>query len=286
MDQTSKPGPVKRPEFILSKISALVEWFGRWTGRSHYVDPSTAAARAGKDTEKPLVLLVTGSMIVSDFFDVIARRLGDEGFRTVVYQPPDLLTEPLEVGARNVGDAVEAILAVTGEEKLHVLAECNGGVASRYWLERLGGHERVDRFITFVSAHHGTKAVVLPLYCGIADVKPGSEFLCEIEKGGVRDGGPPVTSIYMRDDEIMWPSTTSRIEGALNIEVRDPGVKARARKRKPYPVHHLMGSILIRVCPVHLAGFFDEPFHDLLVSCLRDDPEEIKRFDGLEIEVT
>jgi hypothetical protein len=47
-----------------------------------------------------------------------------------------------------------------------------------------------------------------------------------------------------------------------------------------------MGSILIRVCPVHLAGFFDEPFHDLLVSCLRDDPEEIKRFDGLEIEVT
>lgn len=286
MDGSSKPGPVKRPGFILSKMSALVEWFGRWTGRSHYRHPLVSAARLEKDSTKPLVLLVTGSMIVSDFFDAIAARLQKEGFRTVVYQPPDLLTEPLEVGARNVGEAVETILAATGDEKLHVLAECNGGVASRYWLQNLGGHERVDRFITFVSAHHGTKAVLLPLYCGVADVKPGSAFLCEMESDRMPEGGPPVTSIYMRDDEIMWPSTTSRLEGALNIEVRDPGVKARARKRKPYPVHHMIGAVLIRVCPVHLAGFFDEPFHDLLVSCLRDDPEETKRFDGLEIEVS
>ena len=286
MDQSLRTEALKRPGLILRFTSAVTEFIGRSTGRSHYRHPLVSAARLEKDSDKPLVLLVTGSMIVSDFFDVIAARLQDEGFRTIVYQPPDLLTESLEVGARNIGDAVETILAATGEEKLTVLAECNGGVASRYWLERLGGHERVDRFITFVSAHHGTKAVVLPLYCGVADVKPGCDFLCEIEEGGVREGGPPVTSIYMRDDEIMWPSTTSRIEGALNLEVRDPGIKARAKRRRPYRVNHLIGATLIRVCPVHLAGFFDEPFHDLLVSCLKDDPQTIRKFEGLEIEIT
>lgn len=180
-----------------------------------------------------------------------------------------------------IGSIIERIGRFTGRSHYrHPLVS-----AARYWLEQLGGHERVDRFITFVSAHHGTKAVVLPLYCGVADVKPGSAFLCEMEDGGVPESGPPVISIYMRDDEIMWPSTTSRLEGALNIEVRDPGIKARARKRKPYRVHHLIGASLIQICPVHLAGFFDEPFHDLLVSCLRDDPEAIREFEGLEIEV-
>jgi triacylglycerol lipase len=286
MDQGASKGVSEEPGIFLSAIGSLIESIGRRTGRSHYRHPLVSAARLEKDSTKPLVLLVTGSMIVSDFFDAIAARLQKEGFRTAVYQPPDLLTEHLEVGARNIGEAVETILAATGDEKLTILAECNGGVASRYWLQQFGGHARVDRFITFVSAHHGTKAVVLPLYCGVADVKPGSPFLCAMEDDGVPEGGPPVISIYMRDDEIMWPSTTSRLEGALNIEVRDQGIKARARKRKPYRVRHLLGASLIQICPVHLAGFFDEPFHDLLVSCLKDDPEAIKAFEGLDIEVS
>jgi hypothetical protein len=88
------------------------------------------------------------------------------------------------------------------------------------------------------------------------------------------------------DDEFMKPCTTSRIDGALNIEVYDEEMVKRAKKRKPYPVYHALGSVLIRIYPIRLAGFWDEPFFRLLVSCLKGDTETIRGFDELKIEVS
>lgn len=268
-----------------SAVSPLVERYAGWSARSSYCLPEPSSADPGRVADRPLVLLVTGTMIVSDFFDVMADRLEREGFRPVVFQFPDLLSKSLEAGARNIDTAVRSILSTTGEEKLLIIAECNGGIASRFWLERLGGDRFVDRLITFVSAHHGTEAVGVTWCSSLADIKPGSVFLQKMQNSRPAEGDTRVISIYMSRDEIMKPYTTSKIDGALNIEVCDEDLERRAEERKPYPVHHLVGSILMRYCPIHLAGFFDGPFHDLLVSCLRDDPEVIRSFNELDIRV-
>lgn len=279
-----KPGSITRT--LISPISYLVEGMARRKGRSSCRSPESAAASLSKDTGKPLVLLITGTNIVGDFFDVMAGRLRDDGFRPVVFQPPDLFTGSLEAGARAVDEAVRSVLSATGEESLLIIAECNGGVASRYWLEHLDGSRFVDRLITFVSAHCGTESVGVPWCSSLADIKPGSEFLKKVGDGPYPGEGPLLVSIYMRGDEIMKPHTTSRIEGALNIEVSDEDMVKRAKKRKREPVHHFLGSMLIRLYPIHLAGFWDEPFYRLLVSCLKDDPETIRGFDELEIKVS
>jgi triacylglycerol lipase len=283
----SKGGAARlKDEKRSSVVSSFVERIASRKGKSSYRDPEAAAASCGEDADKPLVLLITGTNIVADFFDVMAERLKKEGFRPVVFQPPDLFTCSLAEGAKSVGEAVDTVLASTGEEKLNIIAECNGGVATRYWLERFEGQAPVDNLVTFVSAHHGTDSVGVLWCSSLADIKPGSSFLEEVMAGEPYTGSVPLTSIYIRGDEIMKPCETSRIDGALNIEVRDEALAERAKEREPYPVHHALGSVLIRMYPIHLAGFWDGPFFRLLVSCLKDDTETIRSFDELKIEVT
>jgi len=270
---------------LLTPVSKLVAAYARWSSRSTFNIPVPTGD--GDSSDKPLVLLVTGSMIVSDFFDPMAARLVDEGFRVVVYQPEDLLTVSLEKSAHDIDSAVRSVLATTGEEKLLLLAECNGGVAARYWLTQLGGNQYVDRFITFVSAHHGTAPAVIGVCSSFEDIEPSSPFCRIMDETGL-PADTEMISIYMNKDEVMKPYTTSMVEGALNIEVCDEEMnkRAQARRFRPPRVHQFMGELMNRYCPVHFAGFYDDKMHDLFVSCLKDDIDTVKAFDGFNIKVS
>ncbi len=253
-------------------------------GTSSYLPPEKAARRVARGNTGPVVLLVTGSMIVSNFYDVMKLRMEERGFRPVVYQPPDLFTKSLKFGAEEVSDAVDKVLTSLGVEKLILVAECDGGVAARRYVEKLGGDRRVSRLITFVSAHHGTewkKTVTFPQ--AIVDIHPGSEYMKEMADSRMPDGGPLFISLYLCSDEIMKPYTTSRVPGALNIAVCDEAFDRRARERTPENVHDLFGNLAVRMYPIHLAVFWDEAFFNLLASCVTDEPEHIRRFRELNL---
>src|SRR5262245_38423789 len=100
------------------------------------------------------VLLVPGTTIGGEFFAPMAARLARDGFEPVIWAPPDLFTESLTVGASRLEAAIEQTLAERSEDRLHVVAECDGGVAARYYAQRLGGAATIDQLVTFVSAHH------------------------------------------------------------------------------------------------------------------------------------
>lgn len=179
------------------------------------------------------------------------------------------------------------MLATTGEEKLLLLAECNGGVAARYWLTQLGGNRYVDRLITFVSAHHGTAPAVISVCSSFKDIQPECSFSQVMDETGL-PADTEMISVYMNEDEVMKPYTTSMVDGALNIEICDDEMNRRARARRwnPPRVHQFMGELMNRYCPVHFAGFYDDRMHDLFVSCLKDDLETVKGFEGCTIKVS
>jgi triacylglycerol lipase len=188
-------------------------------------DGSSPGDTEGPGTEQPnepvrTVLLIPGTTIVGSFFDDMAGRLTADGFEPVIYEPPDLFTESLSIGAERIADEVDRVLAATGSERLHIVAECNGGVATRYFLQVLGGHDRVDQVITFVSAHHGTW--LSPLgdwvtgFDSLADIVPESPFLNELNAAPF-PAGLDLTSIYTCNDEFMLPYDTSVVDGATNV---------------------------------------------------------------------
>lgn len=199
-----------------------------------------------------VVLLVPGTTITGDYFDDMAAKLERDGFQPVVYEPPDLLTESLTIGAQRISDEIDAVLAERGQQKVHVVAECNGGVATRYSLQVLGGAERVDQLVTFVSAHHGTWLSPVGDWASgfdsLADITPGSPFLEQLNSAPF-PAGLRMTSIYSCNDELMLPYDTSVVDGATNVLFCD----------------HYVG---------HFDGFWDAVVYDRILASLRGEGDQ------------
>src|SRR5207253_8546566 len=97
------------------------------------------------------VLLITGVTIPAKFFDPIVARLKRDGFKPVVWEPKELLSGSLFQAAHDLSDVIDELRAETGEDKIDVLAECTGGLITRYYVQSLGGDRHVSRLVTFVS---------------------------------------------------------------------------------------------------------------------------------------
>lgn len=212
-----------------------------------------ASSSSSEPMEPSTVLLIPGTTIDGWFYDVMAERLRDDGFDPVVFVPPDKFTESLALGAARIGDEVERVRRERGEDRVHIVAECNGGVATRYYLQRLGGHEAVDEVITFVSAHQGTWSSPIGYWTtgfeSLRDIKPGSTFLRELEAAPFPEE-LSLTSIYTCWDELLWPYDTSVVEGARNVLFCD----------------HYLG---------HFDGFWDEVVYEHILETLRGRGDEL-----------
>jgi hypothetical protein len=174
--------------------------------------------------EPRTVLLITGVTIPAAWFNPISARLKRDGFRPIVYEPPDLLSGSLFQASKDLGDVIARVRAQTGEDKIDILAECTGGLIARHYIQSLGGDRFVSRLVTFVSPQHGVAKA--PLAARIAgwpalyDLSPGSDFLNAVN-GQTMPDSVPMTSIYACTDEYIQPYKTSIVPGANNIGLCD-----------------------------------------------------------------
>lgn len=166
------------------------------------------------------VLLITGVTIKKEWLDPIAARLRRDGFKTVVYEPPGLLSGSLFQASADLGAVVDRVRAESGEEKIDILAECTGGLISRYYIQSLGGEKKISRLVTFVSPQNGINKLpfVTPLasWPALHDLTPGSAFLHAVQSVPL-PRSVPMTSIYTCTDEYIQPYRTSIVPGATNI---------------------------------------------------------------------
>lgn len=178
----------------------------------------------GRLGEPRTVLLITGVTIPAKWFDPIVARLERDGFRPVVYEPPELLSYDLFEASADLAEVVERVKAESGQERIDILAECTGGVIARHYIQSLGGAEHVERMVTFVSPQKGlpkaATAAKLVGWPALDDLTPGSEFLEAVNNAPLPDD-VRFTSIYTCTDEYIQPYETSIIEGANNIGLCD-----------------------------------------------------------------
>lgn len=271
---------------LLLCLSGCVRYAYRSTEAS-YVPPEALAGRAAQAQGRPVVLLVPGSMIVGRFYDALGPWLEARGFWPVVYQPPGLISEPIRESAPLIGEAIEVAARASGQARIHVIAECDGGIATRYYLEKLGGHRHVDRFVSFVSAHGGTTGFPITFFPALRDIQPDSELVWEMAHSRLpRGSGVTAVSLSFCEDEVMKPPTTSAYPGAINIAVCDEGVTARAIERTPPDVDHALGQAMIPLYRQHFAGFWDPAVFDLYATILRGDVDAIRAHGGLEFTLS
>lgn len=198
------------------------------------------------------VILVTGVTIKAAWFDGIAARLRRDGFRTVMYEPPALLTGDLFQASRDLGAFVEQVQKASGDAKVDILAECTGGLIARHYVQSLGGEEHVSRMVTFVSPQHGIAAVPhLAGFVGwraLRDLSPGSAFLRTVNEAPLPKH-VPLTSIYTCTDEYIQPYKTSVIPGATNIAICGNGFVGHFQTMYDPKIYLLMHDALVKPLP-------------------------------------
>ena len=172
------------------------------------------------------ILLVHGMIDNRAIFTVLKRRLRRKGFGTVVTVNYSPVTNDIRQAARLLAAEVEALVALTGYERVHVIGHSLGGLIARYYVQRLGGDERVHTLVTLGSPHAGTlHGHLLPVQL-CRQLRPGSDLMSEFE---LPDPGCRTRFLaYWSDlDQLIVPHENARLEhpdlAVRNVLVRDVG---------------------------------------------------------------
>ncbi|MEA5605164.1 triacylglycerol lipase [Nostoc sp. UHCC 0252] len=162
------------------------------------------------DQQRNPVLLVHGIDDTGLVFYKMAGHLALQGWS--IYSL-DLFPNNGDVGldklAKQVADYVAATFAP--EQRLDIVGFSMGGIVSRYYIQRLGGINRVQRFITISSPHHGTLVAYGSQRPGCIQMRPDSIFLKDLNSDAVILGQLDFTSIWTPYDLMIVPANSSQM---------------------------------------------------------------------------
>lgn len=94
-----------------------------------------------------------------------------------------------------------------------------GGIVCRYYLQKLGGLARVDRFITISSPHHGSLMAYLCGNVGCEQMRPNSPFLRDLNHQLDQLNQVQFTSIWTPLDLMILPASSSSLPIGTEIKV-------------------------------------------------------------------
>jgi triacylglycerol esterase/lipase EstA (alpha/beta hydrolase family) len=154
---------------------------------------------------------------------------------------------PIEEGAHTLRDFVGRVLSATGTDKVDLVGHSEGTLMPRYWMNFLGGHDKVDHYVMLAPIWKGSQTYgssklleleqrqapgayssmlsVLGSTAGAPAVQysEGSPFMKRLNGAGTALPGVTYTNIGTRYDELVTPYTNGFIEGkrVTNITVQD-----------------------------------------------------------------
>ncbi len=204
------------------------------------------------------VLVVPGYGGGVDDLAPLIVALRREGREAIPFVPTDGGTGDLRAQARRLGDLAERTLSRTGDDSVDVVGYSAGGVVARLWIRDNGGASVVRRVLTLGSPHHGSDVAALaaavaggcPTAC--EQLATGSDLLRRLDAGDETPDGPSWVTVRTDDDDIVTPSDSAELEGALNIRVQDlcPTASTSHGQLPSDPVAlATLGSVLGRAAP-------------------------------------
>jgi len=203
-------GPAACARLFLGEVGAVaLSWLLLVAHRLLIADPVAAPGR------RPL-LLVHGVGVNDGVWFALRRKLSRRGLGpvyTINYGPP---LAGIEHFAGQLAARIEAICAVTGAERVALIAHSMGGLVARAYLRRFGA-ARVEQLITIGTPHHGSMLAYTFPGCCLAQMHPGNPWLVELNREESARAPVPITSIWSRHDSMVAPQGSSVLRNAENI---------------------------------------------------------------------
>ena len=156
------------------------------------------------------VLLVHGINDTGAVFNKMAFYLRQQGLSVyTVDLIPNNGSEVLEKLAQQVANYVNDNFATA--QPLDIVGFSMGGIVSRYYIQRLGGINRVQRFITISSPHYGTIVAYGTWLAGALQMRPHSDFLNDLNSDVEMLKQLNFTSIWTPYDLMIIPTESSQL---------------------------------------------------------------------------
>lgn len=156
------------------------------------------------------ILLVHGLMDTSYKMRKISSYLQDLGWQVAdIDLDANTGDTRLEILAAQVADLIDRTFAP--QQRIDLLGFSMGGLVTRYYLQRLGGLDRVDRFITISTPHRGTIAANFSGRTGCMQMRPNSDFITDLSKDFDRLNQINFTSFWTPFDLIILPPSSSQL---------------------------------------------------------------------------
>jgi len=172
------------------------------------------------DAAKTPVLLVPGYGCIGSCWYKMKRMLRQRGAGPVFEIVPDVVFVPIEEFAGRLSRRVDAILKSTGAAQIDLVGHSMGGLVARYYLEHLADTGKVRRCITIETPHHGTLLAMFAPGQNGRQMRPGSEFLAELNYMESNPHRAGIVSIWSPFDNMTIPPTSSMLGGtARNVRV-------------------------------------------------------------------
>lgn len=156
------------------------------------------------------VLLVHGIDDTGAVFHKMAPYLRQLGWSVhTIDLSPNNGDAGLDVLAKQVAHYIAANFAI--EQALDLIGFSMGGLVSRYYVQRLGGINRVQRFVTISSPHHGTIVAYASQRPGCVQMRPNSAFIQDLNSDAAILSHLNFTSIWTPYDLMIVPTSSSQL---------------------------------------------------------------------------
>jgi triacylglycerol lipase len=188
-----------------------------WLGVALSLLDGTARAPHRPAPGRNPVLLIHGIADNSDCMTRMALYLRAEGWEVhTIDLTPNWGQAGLEPLAATIQRYANAELR---GRKFDLVGFSMGGLVSRYYVQRLGGLDRIERFVTISAPHHGTELARLIPNDGCRAMRPGSKFLRCLDSDADRLRQVKFTSLYTPWDAVIVPARSSVMPQARNVKV-------------------------------------------------------------------
>ena len=123
----------------------------------------------------------------------------------------------IEGQAEELRDYVDANLP--SGERFDLIGFSMGGIVSRYYVQRLGGLDRVRRLVTVASPHRGTIMAYLLSTKASRQMRPGSALMRDLASDADQLRHVGFTSFWTPLDLIVIPASSAIVPGARSHRI-------------------------------------------------------------------
>ncbi|NEP13081.1 MAG: alpha/beta fold hydrolase [Symploca sp. SIO2C1] len=105
------------------------------------------------------------------------------------------------------------------KQPLDLVGFSMGGLVSRYYIQRLGGIERVQRYVNISAPNNGTLTAYLLSRLGCVQMRPESEFLQDINRDSQMLESLKFTRLWTPFDLMIVPATSSQMPVGKEVKI-------------------------------------------------------------------